>query len=98
MVRRNGWQKRVRDLHQLERICTDGASGPTVDVQDVIKTTKMKSTFSKYPPKMPGHLLGSHTSPSTKTTDVQDVTTIKRHHHLESTTTLDWSHQQTPWR
>jgi hypothetical protein len=30
----------------LGRICTDGGSGPTVDAHAVIRTMKMKSTFS----------------------------------------------------
>jgi hypothetical protein len=36
-------------LHPSGKICTDGGSGPTEDVQYVIGTMKMRTTFSNAP-------------------------------------------------
>jgi hypothetical protein len=54
MDRGSGWQKWVRDSHPSGKTCTDGGSGPTVDVRHVIGTMKMRTTFSMpltYPTK-----------------------------------------------
>jgi hypothetical protein len=36
-------------LHPSGKICIDGGSGPTVDVQHATRTMKMRTTFSNAP-------------------------------------------------